>query len=423
MRLKPGDFGPSFLGCVLTVITVIGAAPAYGQTQPPLAGTISEFCASIGSGSYRGAEGIPDVLVMRGCAWLRAGLIDAKSEPDLMAAAAEGNGAPGSPSWVAAFTRTGDEWLVKGTAAKQAGNDAAAFDGFAKAQHFYYLARWPHTFSPAAEAAYTKHVDAYARMAAYFDPPLEVIAFSFEGEEFTGHFRKPDREGPHPLVVLSPGIDDWKGEVNDFIDPMLEAGFATFVLDLQGTGENPIRLAPGSHKFFSAAIDLLKQRSDIDAERIGFYGLSGGGYNAVAMALTDDDIVASVNVGGPVHESFTSDWLNVTPQSIYLTITKTAGLSDQVDGREAVLAEMLPISLHEQGLVSRRENPPALLTINGEKDILAHPGEYRFLDGAGIEQDMLIFENDGHVAPRYFDIHVPFSISWLKKAMRIPSGH
>ncbi len=395
------------------------SAPAAAQSDAPRSETIREFCMSLGTGRYSGIQGIPDVLAMRGCAWLHAGIIDADSEPDLMAAANAGNGAPGSPPWVAAFTEAGDRWFAKAEDAKSAGDDGTAYKGYKVAQHFYYLARWPHLFSPAAEAAYAKHVEAYRKMAAYFDPPLQEVTFEHEGNTFLGHLRVPEGDGPHPLIVLSPGIDDWKGEMNDFTVPMLEAGLATFVVDLQGTGESPINLAPGSHRFFSAAIDTMKERPEIDASKIGFYGLSGGGYNAVAMALTDDDIRAAVNVGGPVHESFTSDWLNVTPESIYLTITKTAGVSDQKDGRDTVMTTMLPISLHEQGLVAPRDNPPALLTINGEKDILAHPGEYRFIDAAGVDQDMLIFENDGHVAPAHFDIHIPFSIAWLKKNLGI----
>lgn len=399
----------------------LAAQPTSSEKQPKpvMAETSRNFCATLGSGKYRGVKNVPEVLVMRSCAWLGAGLISPESEPDFNAAAKAGGGAPGSPPWVAAFISAGDKWFGKGKAAEAAGDKEAAFKAFEAAQHFYYLGRWPHLFSPQAEAAYKKHVVAYRKMAQYFDPPLDEVSFQFEGKTQTGHLRVPKGDGPHPLIVLSPGIDDWKGEMNDFITPMLKAGFATFVMDLQGTGESPVLLSPGSHRIFSAAIDHIKSRPEISASKIGFYGLSGGGYNAVAMALTDDDVKASVNVGGPVHRSFSADWLNVTPQSIYLTITRTAGMIEQKIGKEAVLAGMAPISLEAQGLVKKRENPPALLTINGERDILAHPGEYRFLDEAGIDQDMLIFERDGHVAPAHFDIHIPFSISWLKKKLAI----
>ncbi len=95
---------------------------------------------------------------------------------------------------------------------------------------------------------------------------------------------------------------------------------------------------------FSAAIAYAKSLPGIDGERIGFYGLSGGGYYAVAMALTDPNIKASVNVGGPVHRSFTREWLQVTPDSIFVTLARCSGFNAREASKDTIIEGMRSVS-------------------------------------------------------------------------------
>jgi len=381
--------------------------------------SVHEFCASLGTGKFSGIKGIPDVLATRGCAWMKAGIIDKESEKILLSSAREGKGIPASPEWIQAFTKAGDNAFKLAEAGEKKKNKNLAHQNYELASHFYYMARWPHTFSPNAMKAYQKHVVAYRKAGTYLNPPIQELKIPYDGKNIIAHLRLPSSDKPLPLIVFSPGIDDWKGEMNDFIVPMLKAGFATVVIDLPGTGESQFKLSAGSHKVFSTVITHVKQLPEIDGQKIGFYGLSGGGYFATAMALTDPNVKASVNIGGTIHYSFQKEWLETTPKGIYATITHCAGFNDKKMGHAKVLEGMSPISLENQGLLNQtRQNVP-LLTINGERDTIAHPGEYRLLDEKGVNQDILIFEYDNHVAPRYFDIHIPFSIAWLKKNLKI----
>jgi len=381
--------------------------------------TLHDFCSNLASKKYQGVEGLPNILVMRGCAWMKAGIIDQESEGHFLSAARKGNGKPASPEWIQEFTKVGDIAFKEAETAEMNKNKKEAHKKYELASHFFYMARWPHMFSKESTEAFKKHVIAYRKAGAYLNPPIQELKVPYDGKTIVAHLRLPSSDKPLPLIVFSPGIDDWKGEMNDFINPMLKAGFATLVVDLPGTGESEYRLAPGSHKVFTAAINFIKKNPKINADKIGFYGLSGGGYFATAMALTNPNVKASVNIGGPVHYSFTKQWLEETPKSVYATITRCAGLSDKKIGHDQVLKEMAKISLAEQGLVNPSTQKAPLLTINGEQDFIAHRGEYRFLDEKGINQDTLIFENDGHVAPAHFDIHIPFSINWLKKKMMV----
>ena len=54
---------------------------------------------------------------------------------------------------------------------------------------------------------------------------------------------------------------------------------ATFTIDMPGAGENPcLGQEPRAERTFSAAIDYLETRNDIDGKRIAVMGGSFGGY-------------------------------------------------------------------------------------------------------------------------------------------------
>ena len=98
---------------------------------------------------------------------------------------------------------------------------------------------------------------------------------------YCGHLLSP---GPHPVVILVPGLDSAKEELGATEQLFLDRGLATFAVDGPGQGEAeydlPIRSdweVPGS-----AVIDALEQLPEVDPTRIGAWGVSLGGYYAAA---------------------------------------------------------------------------------------------------------------------------------------------
>ena len=80
---------------------------------------------------------------------------------------------------------------------------------------------------------------------------------------------------------------------------------------MPGSGEHPLRyIDPRAQSTYSAAIDHLVQRSDVDGNRIGVWGGSFGGYWAARLAyVAPNRIKGAVFHGGSVHLGFQRDWL------------------------------------------------------------------------------------------------------------------
>jgi dienelactone hydrolase len=126
--------------------------------------------------------------------------------------------------------------------------------------------------------------------------PVEFVDIPYEGKHFTGLFvpAEPRADGrPAPVVVSCNGLDSMKEQIFGAGNP--EAfrlrGVSTLVIDQPGTGE-ALR-SFGLHGVFdaerwgTACFDYLSGRDDVDAARIGIFGLSLGGYFAPRIAAMD----------------------------------------------------------------------------------------------------------------------------------------
>jgi dienelactone hydrolase len=136
---------------------------------------------------------------------------------------------------------------------------------------------------------------------AYLDPPGERIEIPFEGSALVGILRRPRTAGPHPVVVLVPGLDSAKEEFRSTEALFLERGMATFSVDGPGQGEAEYALAirgdwevPGR-----AILDHLAGIPGLDGERVGVWGVSLGGYYAPRWASGDDRVRACIALAGP----------------------------------------------------------------------------------------------------------------------------
>src|SRR4030065_2113269 len=76
-------------------------------------------------------------------------------------------------------------------------------------------------------------------------------------------------------------------------------------------GENPCSGNDlRAERTFSAAMDYLETRSDIDGKRIACMGGRFGGYGAAKLAHTEPKrLRGAVNHGAGVHRTFQEEWL------------------------------------------------------------------------------------------------------------------
>jgi dienelactone hydrolase len=74
-------------------------------------------------------------------------------------------------------------------------------------------------------------------------------------------------------------VDGWKQDRRRASEAFHRLGLATFTIDIPGAGENPLLASePKAERTFSAALDYLEQRADVDGTSMGVMGGSFGGY-------------------------------------------------------------------------------------------------------------------------------------------------
>ena len=130
----------------------------------------------------------------------------------------------------------------------------------------------------------------------------EPVRFQNRDATLAGTLFVPEGGGLHPAVVIYHGSGP--EERNTLMGHWFaEQGVACLTYDKRGVGESTgdFRTTPFMDLVSDglAGIDLLKSRRDIDARRIGVWGLSQGGWLGPLAASQSRDISFVIAVSGP----------------------------------------------------------------------------------------------------------------------------
>ena len=133
------------------------------------------------------------------------------------------------------------------------------------------------------------------------------VHFSNNDVTLSGTLVLPNSDGPHPAAVFIHGSGPKTREgVKFFADRFVSHGIAGLVYDKRGvgdsTGEFPFDLVSSFNDLADDAKAgqlFLRERSDIDSARIGFWGFSQGGWLAPMAASGLDGTAFVICVGGP----------------------------------------------------------------------------------------------------------------------------
>ena len=269
--------------------------------------------------------------------------------------------------WANAWSAIGDRYVAM---AKQASGSAAR-DSFYRAFQYYSMARFPTPNSPAKRAAYDKAVATYLDYAAFDMPKLEVVRIPFEGKEIVGYLRLPEGPRPAPLMIMWGGLDFLKEQSADLLLPIVrEDGFAALSIDMPGTGQAPIKVSPTAERMYSAVIDYIRTRQEIDPRKIFVWGASWGGYWATKVAVVEKDRIAgAIDQGGPIDVYFRPEWqMKALGTREYLMdlLAARSAIYENVNTLDEFLAACSKMSLLAMGVLDRPSAP--LLAFNGARD-------------------------------------------------------
>ncbi|HEX5118048.1 MAG TPA: alpha/beta fold hydrolase [Pseudonocardiaceae bacterium] len=204
--------------------------------------------------------------------------------------------------WCHAWSAVAAEHEALGDEAQDNKRMRSAGAHYAQAATYYHFAKFVFVEDlDQMRQAHTSAVRCLMRALPHLDPPGERVEIPFEGSHIVGVLRLPAGPGPHPAVVLIPGLDSTKEEFRSTEELFLLRGLATLSVDGPGQGEAeydlPIRgdwEVPGA-----AVLDWICARPEIAADRVAIWGVSLGGYYAPRIASGDSRVKACVALCGP----------------------------------------------------------------------------------------------------------------------------
>jgi 2,6-dihydroxypseudooxynicotine hydrolase len=200
------------------------------------------------------------------------------------------------------------EWCATATGHEKFAQEAEAQGNRQSATESYLLAAMAYHFAcnnfpqdlEQYVPAHNKRVALYAKAAPYLDPPAERHEVPFRHFRMPAYLRVPPGAERPPVVVIISGLESTKEEARTMEDGFLRRRMATFTFDGPGQGESWFQggMIVDFERATSAVIDYLEKLPQVDAQRLGVFGPSMGGYLAPRSAASDERIKACTFAGG-----------------------------------------------------------------------------------------------------------------------------
>src|ERR1700759_569955 len=131
--------------------------------------------------------------------------------------------------------------------------------------------------------------------------PRFDVEFQSEGSTIRGWLYRPDGAGPFPAVVLAGGWCYVRELVMPYYaEAFAAAGIAALVFDYRNLGvsdgDNRQHLDPWMQiRDYPNALSYLERHDDVDADRLGVWGISYSGGHALILGATDPRVKCLVS--------------------------------------------------------------------------------------------------------------------------------
>lgn len=264
--------------------------------------------------------------------------------------------------WCKEWGRSAMRYEEVAARAEEARHPETASDAWRRAGLCWHWAKFVFVDDPVQQrAAHDRAVACYARGAHALRPPARRVTVPYRGSTLAAYLRVPATAdgAPPPVVLMVPGLDSVKEELQATAEYFVARGLAALAIDGPGQGEGEIehRIEPAYEAVTSAALDACEDIAQIDAGRVGIFGVSLGGYYAARSMAFEPRIRAGVVLAGPYR--FDADW-DTLPQLTRAAFRHRSGATDDAEARERAGALSL------EGVAARITQP--LLVLHGAQD-------------------------------------------------------
>jgi dienelactone hydrolase len=240
--------------------------------------------------------------------------------------------------WCREWGRTAQHYERLAETADQAGRTATAGEAWRRAALCWHWGKFVFVDDlDQQRAAHDRTVACFRRGAATLSPPAEPVRVPYHGTSLAAYLRVPAGQSKPAVVIMMPGLDSVKEELQATAEYMLGRGLAIIAVDGPGQGETEYELPiePAYEKVATAVADYLEGRDDVDPGRIGGFGVSLGGYYAARAAAYEPRIKAAVSLAGPFQWSL--DW-DILPPQTRATFQRRSGATTEAEAREKLSA-------------------------------------------------------------------------------------
>ncbi len=311
-----------------------------------------------------------------------------------------------------------EQWCLAGAVHERLGRTALA-DGrelsagthLSQAAVYYHFAKFLFVDDPdQMRAAHLMAVRCAGDALPYLDPPGERIEIPFGRTTLAGVLRRPAGPGPHPLVVLIPGLDSAKEEFRPTEQEFGRRGLATLAVDGPGQGEAeydlPIR--PDWEVPGAAIMDAAAALPGVDRERIGVWGVSLGGYYAVRIASGEPRVRACIALSGPY--SLGDAW-ETLPGLTRRAFEVRSGSASPEQARQRAA------ELTMAGRAAMIGVP--VLVIAGQRDrLFSYQDAQRLVGEIGARAELLLLAEGNHGCANVSYQHRPYAADWMASKLR-----
>ncbi len=293
--------------------------------------------------------------------------------------------------WCRAWSARAAVHEALGREALGEGHALSAGEHLSRAGVYYHFAKFVFVHDrEQMRAAHLKAVECRQMALPHLRPPGERVEIPYEGRHLAAILRRPAGAARPPVLIMIPGLDSAKEEMEAYELPFLARGMATLMVDGPGQGEAeydfPIR---GDYEVpVKAMVDWVTRRTDLDADRIGLWGVSLGGYYAPRAAAFEKRIRACIALAGPYDWAGIWDGLPELTQEAFRVRSHLATLDE---------ARRYAGTLSLKGVAGRIECP--LFLVAGKLDrLVPWQSVQRIASEAAGPVELLVVEDGNHIA-------------------------
>lgn len=317
--------------------------------------------------------------------------------------------------WCAAWSSRAAVHEALGRSALAEGWRSSAGEHLTRAGVCYHFAKFVFVSDyEQMKRAHAKAVECRSLALPLLDPPGERVAIPYEGSNLYGNLRRPAGAGRAPVLVMCMGLDSAKEEMEAYEMSFLARGMATLAFDGpgQGEGEYEFSIRGDYEAAVTAVADWIERRADLDAARIGLWGVSLGGYYAPRAAAFERRIKACIALSGPYD---LADAWDMLPELTRETFRVRARRRTQKEARDCAA------TLSLKGIAERITCP--LYIVAGKLDrIVPWQDAERLAREAAGPVELLVVEDGNHVANNRGYRYRPQTADWMAQRLGVAFG-